>query len=173
MLGVRGVSMIALREESERYVNLIAGIDPRVVDAIRSCRMSFNHELRTTGGMYYPSGHRIEMNPHASDDHQRNTLGHEIAHALDHRLFQGRGHTYGWAFWMRKLGLPVVECHDYPELMMKHRGAVYVITCYDCKRNAVRTFPASRCQADDCGSEDVLVSRADGIQGQGGKDVQA
>lgn len=153
--------MINLHGEALRYLTRVVDLDARVANVITHADYVFDPKMTTDGG--WQRGSRIVVNPHSADEHQRETLGHELAHMLDEVLFDGRGHGYGWAYWMRKLGLPVAQYHDNVELIMRHPGAVYEVACRDCGATFVRTFPARRCPDRGCESPDVLITRADGF----------
>jgi len=163
--------MIDLRLELATYAARVVGLDPRVAEVINRARPVFE-DLGTLGGQQ--RGSVLAINVHATDEHQRNTLGHELAHLLDDAITgtkyvcgwgKSEGHGYSWAWWMKKLGLPPERFHDSPELMLRYSGAVYLIECLDCERKHVRTFVPRRCPAKDCESPDVRVDRADGIGG--------
>ena len=95
----------------------------------------------------------IELNPNLTDEHQLRTLGHELAHALDYWLDGGNGHGPTWAAWMRRLGLAVERCHDYPELLDSRKK--YRAECRDCSWVAERATNVHVCPA--CGSPDLKV----------------
>lgn len=151
--------MINLTRTADEYLARVAGIDPRVASVLNGVDIRFEN-LGTTGGDC--GGNRIRINPVGTDEHQRETLGHELAHLLDHKLFNGRGHGYGWAYWMRKLGLPIRATHDHEELIRLHKGPIYAVSCFDCGKVGVYTFTPRNCQDRECMSPDVRVDRADG-----------
>ncbi len=153
--------MIDLLAEKALYFAQVMGQDPRVRFVFQRLDIEWT-PLGTTGGDC--AGTHIRLNPAATDEHQRTTLGHEIAHALDHEIFGGRGHGYGWSFWMRKLGLPVEQFHDNEELIKLHPGAVYRIVCTDCDASMLRTFVPTCCQDRECKSTRIRIKR-DGIGG--------
>lgn len=156
--------MIDVEKELEKYVLRVWDVDPRAPAALTKANITLQ-KLGTLGGDCCWT--TIRLNADATDEHQRETLGHELAHLLDHVLFNGRGHGYGWAFWMTKLGLdPKRKTHDHEELIRNHPGPIYQCECADCGKRGVYPFNPRNCQDSACLSPDVRVTRADGFTGR-------
>lgn len=164
--------MIDLKKELYLYGARVVALDPRVQDVIDRARPVFE-DMGTKGG--YQRGFVLAINPKATDEHQRETLGHELAHLLEEQLTPdksmprwsagaSRGHGYIWAWWMGKLGLKPDRFHDHEELI-RQGSRVYLVTCFDCRKQHVRTFVPRVCPDKGCESPDVQIDRADGIGG--------
>lgn len=158
--------MIDLQAELAKYVLKVEHLDDRIPRLAGDCAVVFNSALRTTGGIYYGRGYDhptrgllpcdlIEINPRETDEHQRNTLGHEFAHMLDARISGGAAHGITWRRWMAALGLPARECHRYGELL--DTGKRYRVTCRDCGAVNDATYPVRYCMDGACQSPDVRV----------------
>lgn len=154
--------MINLLAESLRYYNCVKEVDSRTREVFGRLRLEFDATLGSTAGTC--GGTTIKIHPAQSGPDQLDTLGHEIAHALDGEIFGGRGHGYGWAYWMRKLNLPVHEHHNIQELIRLHKGPVYAVTCMDCGHKFVSLRAAACCADKECQSR-YVQARRDGIGG--------
>jgi len=168
--------VIDLEAERTRYVASLAYLGPvtyaRIVGASAALELTFAPRLKTMGGWYWPVGCNhpvrgvltwalIEINPAQTDDHQRDTLGHELAHRWDHELMNGRGHARGWRFWMRALRLPAQECHQYGELRGTTR--TYDVRCGSCGYAETLSYALWRCPITGCGEREMLRVRPTAI----------
>ena len=153
--------MIDLTVELAPFAAKVVGIDPRVGEATLKARPVFDKGIGTNAGEC--CGVVLRVHPAQNDDEQRETLGHEYAHLLDHTIFGGSGHAYGWAYWMRKLGLPPEKYHNSEGVMRASGRPVYAVLCHDCGQKFVRLYEPRRCQDPECGSPDVRTFRADGF----------
>ena len=174
--------MIDLEAERTRYVAALAYLGQatfdRVLEAMVTLEIEFAPRLKTMGGWYWPVGcdhplrgilrtALIEINPAQTDEHQRVTLGHELAHRWDHELMNGRGHARSWRFWMRALKLPAEECHQYKEL--RGNARTYDVRCGSCGYAETLSYAPWRCPVAGCGEREMLKVRPAAISAAANK----
>jgi len=77
----------------------------------------FNPRMTTYAGRAHPRAGYLEINPKATPDHQRDTVGHELAHWLAVKLDGEWGHKRAFIKWCHCVGIASERCHAYPELL--------------------------------------------------------
>lgn len=102
----------------------------------------FNSRLRTTGGRYFLSDHRIEMNPKYLEAHGRDVFAKIILHELCHYHLhlQGKGYRHRDAEF-RRLLKQVGGLRYAPQLTTatpKQKPPRYLLTCGQCGKTYQR-----------------------------------
>lgn len=120
-------------EKSKRF------LEPKKRKSLRKKRkpkIIINPKLKTTAGQFYSQVNRIEINPSASPRHQKETLGHELAHWYAYIFDNSHGHGSEFKKYCKAFGVSGSEYNHYPELLIKGKGRLW--ECGEC-RLKVRT----------------------------------
>ena len=132
-------------------------------------RLFAGPEARTRcSGKFFPPG-VIALHPRLSYKSMQDTLGHELAHALEYAddadAYAREDHGAGWRLWMKRLGYQNpgnLVTHDLPELSAVAFGrVVYRYDCGDCRATIYSCRNLLRCNNTDCGSSDIMQRVAD------------
>ncbi|WP_091742036.1 SprT family protein [Marininema mesophilum] len=102
----------------------------------------FNSRLRTTGGRYFLSDHRIEISPRHLQILGREIMDRIIRHELCHYHLhiEGKGYHHRDADFKDLLARVGGLRHTppLPGIKSKRKGARYVLTCQNCGQEAFR-----------------------------------
>jgi predicted SprT family Zn-dependent metalloprotease len=102
------ISIIKIQHEYNLVCHDLKEKFPHYAKTIRAVYLSTNGSKKTVFGTYNRIHHKVTIYPHmyVSDDivKLRDTIRHELAHAVNHKQLGGRGHDRSWKSVARQFG---------------------------------------------------------------------
>lgn len=87
-----------------------------------------------------------------TEDKMRNTMRHELAHALVWLLHKSNeGHGPLWRFYCKQLGIEPVRCGDGSDVM--HPNPIVIVKCNDCGRSTKHAKTTQAAKSIEAGEQ--------------------
>ena len=119
----------------------------QVFENIPPMSFCWDSKMRTSVGWAKCSALAIGLNARLLIDEPvelKDTIYHEIAHIVNHYLYQGKDHDAQWQDVMGRLGRKPSRCHAIDVSKIKRRWKRYAVRCNICEKQWQMTSVKAR-----------------------------